>query len=152
MSKGVYEQMGLHRTSAYEGKLAAEKWPQLTPDRYAEIGPKKIEILSKFTQGSNSNAEMWLETAKRMSTVTELREYVENRGLLAPGEAVGATLMISTNRDRYKLFKAFFGDGRIQSIVGSKSPDRILEAMIQEFYDAWIAQHEAERAKETTCT
>ncbi len=152
MNRGVYALTGLHRSSAYIGKLAAREWPQLTPDRYVEIGPKKLEILSKFTNGNNSNAEMWLDTAKRSKSVTEFREYVETRGLLAPGEAVGATLMITTNRDRYKLFKAFFADGRIQSTVGSKSPDEILAAMIQEVYEDWIERHEEERARKATCT
>lgn len=139
--KGAYETFGLHPTSAYEGKMAARDWPQLNPDSYAAIGPKKLNVLSKFMKGSNSNAEQWLDTAKSM-TVTELKHYVEERGLLAPGEADGATFSITTNRNRLAYFRKFFGDGRIHSVVGKKEADVILEAMIQETFDTWVAVHE----------
>ena len=42
---GAYDTLGLHRTSAIEGKQAVQEWPQLTPDTYAQIGPKKINVL-----------------------------------------------------------------------------------------------------------
>jgi hypothetical protein len=146
LAKGVFEKLGLHRTSAYQGVLAAKHWPQLGPDQYAKVGPKRLEILSKFATGSSPNAAQWLETAASM-TVTNFREYVEQRGFLQPGEALGTTFTIHTNLARAKVFKAFFTDGRIQSVVGSKEWDVVLECMIREFQQEWVDKWEAEEAR-----
>jgi hypothetical protein len=53
MEKGVYGTLGVHRSAAYVGKLVARDWPQLNPDRFAKIGPKKLEIISKFSKGND---------------------------------------------------------------------------------------------------
>jgi hypothetical protein len=144
MNKGVYELLGLHRTSAYEGKLVARDWPQITPDQYAtKIGPKKLNVLSKFTNGRNSTAEHWIKAAETMK-VSELQQCVEQRGLIAKGETIGAVITIKTNRDFYARYFEFMEDGRVQSVVGSKSHDKILEAMISEVFDEWIQRHEDE--------
>ncbi len=137
MRQGVYDKLGLHHTSAYEGKLAARDWPQLTPDRYVQIGPKKLNIISKFTKGSSPNAETWLEVASKMK-VGELREYAEQRGFLQPGETVGATIMVQTNKGIYDHFKQFAGNPRVHEAVGSKDPGEILEAMLQECEGEWL--------------
>jgi hypothetical protein len=147
MKQGVYEKLGLHRTSAYEGKMVAQSWPQITPDRYAgKLGPKKMGIIAKTgITGRSSNAEMILQTAESMS-VRQFQAYVEQRGMLAHGEANGATFTIQTNLNRYALFKAFFADGRIQSVAGSKDADIIMECVIQEIYNEWIGRYDEERA------
>jgi hypothetical protein len=145
MQKGVYERLGLHRTSAYEGKLAARDFPQLTPDRYVQIGPKKLNVIATAgIKGNNANAETVLQVAATMK-VDEFKQYMTARQFIAPGEADGATLTIQTNRNRMSLFNAFFNDARIRSVVGSKDKDRILEAAIQEVHEEWVARHEAER-------
>jgi hypothetical protein len=139
MRKGAYDTLGIHRSSAYEGKRAAKNWPQLSPDRYASIGVKNIELLNKFTNGKSPHAEEWLDRAEKMKT-RELQKYVEERGFLNNGEAAGATFTIPTNRDRYARFKEFFEDGRVQSYCGSKYPDAILEHLIEECHDEWICK------------
>lgn len=144
MQRGVYDTLGLGRTSAYEAKLAAG-WKQLTPDRYARIGPKKMNVIAKVTTPTSPNAEAWLEKAETMKG-KELVQYAEQRGILSRGETEGATLIVHTNRDRLALFNAFFNDPRVQSVVGSKDRDRIIEAMIPEVYDEWISRAEEERA------
>lgn len=141
MNRGVYNKLGLHRTSAYQGKLAARDWPQLGPDRYVKIGPKKLDILSKFSTGRDQNAEALLRCAETMK-VKELQTYCEQRGFINPGETVGATFSMTTNRSRLKFFMDFFKDGRVQSVVGSKDWDAILEAAIQECLPEWIVRFE----------
>ena len=153
MTKGVHGALGLHRTSAYEGKLVARDWPQITPDRYSsKLGPKKINILSKFMKGSNSNAEMMLKTAERM-TVPELRQYTEQRGFINPGETVPQTITIHTNLAIYQRFKQVFNDNRVHSVVGYKQHDKILEAMMNECFAEWVSQYEEkEREKKNATT
>jgi hypothetical protein len=140
MDNGVYGTLGLHRTSAYEGKLVARDWPQVGPDRYAKaLGPKKIAILSKFVKGSSPNSESWLETAESMK-VGELREYCSQRGLIEAGETEGATITITTNRAIRGLYEEFFSDGRVQSKCGTKDRGEILKAMIQSCSGEWLAE------------
>jgi hypothetical protein len=144
MSRGVYATLGLHRTSAYESKLVARDWPQIDPDRYVKIGPKKLNIIAKTgITGNNSTAETLLKVAEKMK-VEEFRTYVEQRGFIPYGESTGATLTIPTNRNRYLMFKEFFEDGRVHSVVGSAKSDDILEALIQECYSEWIHRYEAQ--------
>jgi hypothetical protein len=139
MEKGV-EKLGLCRTTAYQAKLVANKWPQVGPDRYAgSLGPKKIDVLSKFTHGRAPGAEAWLQTAESM-TVEQLKQYVSQRGFIEPGEADWGEVRITTNKARAAFIEEFFADGRVHSIVGSKNRDRVLEALIQE--NKWIEEYE----------
>ena len=138
LDNGVYGALGLHRTSAYEGKLVARDWPQIGPDRYAKaLGPKKIAILSKFVKGSSPNSESWLQTAESMK-VSELREYCVQRGFIERGETVGAVITITASRSIYDEWKEFCSDGRVQSKVGTKDHGKILRAMIQECSAEWL--------------
>ena len=139
MDNGVYGILGLHRTSAYEGKLVARDWPQIGPDRYAKaLGPKKIAILSKFVKGNSPNGESWLQTAESMK-VGELREYCVQRGFIEAGETEGATISFTASRAIHDLWKEFFEDGRVHSKVGSRDYGKILEAMIQEC-SSWLQE------------
>lgn len=149
IKKGVYEELGLHRTAGFESLLVARKWPQISSDRYANgIGPKKINLLSKAgVTGKSPNAEMLLQTAEKMK-VGEFAQYMEQRGMLAPGEGTGVTITIHSNRSIYSLWKQAVNDGRVHSIVGSKEHDKILEAMLAECYSDWIQQYEDQRAAE----
>lgn len=147
MHTGVYTTLGISATVAYEAKKAAE-FKQLTPDRYAKIGPKKMNILTKAAiTPSNPNVENWLKTAESMK-VPELKTFMEQRGHLNKGESDKACLAINTNQDRMALFRAFFNDGRVQSVCGSKEWDVILQSAIQEVYDEWIAKYDQQREEE----
>ncbi len=137
MRKGVYDTLGLHHTSAYEGKLVARDWPQIDPDRYVKIGPKKLNILSKFATGRSPNAEALLQTVEKMK-VPEARQYFEQRGFIERGETEGAVITITTNQAVYRHYKRFFGDSRVHEAVGSKDADKILEALIQEGEGSWL--------------
>lgn len=141
MRRGVYDTLGLHHTSAWEGRLVARDWPQLTPDRYAQIGPKKVAILSKFMTGRSPNADAMLDVAQPMR-VREFREYATQRGLISEGECDGATIVITTNRMVAARWKEFASDGRIHSVVGSKDHGQILEAVLQEVSNEWIDKGE----------
>src|SRR5260370_13486848 len=41
MVRGVYSTLGLRRASAYQGRLVARDWPQIGPELYVKLGPKK---------------------------------------------------------------------------------------------------------------
>jgi hypothetical protein len=144
MEKGVYGTLGVHRSAAYVGKLVARDWPQLNPDRFAKIGPKKLEIISKFSKGNDPNAEMHLQNAEKMR-VPELKNYYENRGFLRPGEATGATFSLTTNRAIYDHVKEFFTSPRVHSYVGTKDWGEILEALVQEGESSWLETTERAR-------
>lgn len=137
MTRGVYDKLGLHRTSAYEAVRLAKDWQQVTPDQYAKIGTKNMNTLSKFCSGRDRNADTWLKAAETMK-VTEFNSYVEQRGFLSPGEAKGATIIIHTNQSVWDHWKEFRTDPRIHGAVGSKQEDIILEALMQECFDEWI--------------
>jgi hypothetical protein len=144
MKNGVNGILGLHRTAAYQSLYVAREWKQIDPDRYAKLGPKRMEILKQVTTGSSPNAETWLKTAESMK-VGQLQAYVEQRGFTTPGETAGATITIPTNQAVYSQWRGLIGDGRIQSWVGSKEPGKILEAMIQETYNEWVTKYEESR-------
>lgn len=141
MEKGAYGVLGLSRSHAWLGKKVARDWPQLGPDRFARIGPKKIEILSKFSTGRSPNAELLLQAAERMK-VPEFRQYVEQRGFIRPGESTGRVISFTTNGAIYDHFKEFFSDPRVQAKVGSKDYGEILEVLIQESSAEWFAEGE----------
>ncbi len=141
MQRGVYDTLGLHRASAYQGKLVARDWPQIGPDLYSQIGPKKMAILSKVTKGKSSNAAEWLEKAVSMK-VEDLRQHVEEMGLITVGETNAVTITIQTNRAVSKHFKQVFNDGRVHSVVGSADWGKILEAMLEECWRCWIVDAE----------
>jgi hypothetical protein len=103
--------------------------------------------LSKFASGSDAGAKTWLMAAETMK-VEEFKVYVEQRGMLQPGEASGGTITIHCNQAVYGQWKEFCNDGRVHSVVGSRDYGRILEAMIGECYQEWIAKFEERRARQ----
>lgn len=148
LRKGVYDELGLHHSAGYEALRLAKEWPQVTPDEYVKIGPKKFNIIAKTgATGKSSNARILLETAATMK-VGEFRQYAEQRGLIAPGEATGATIMIPTNRVIYGFYRQVISDPKVHSVVGSKEPDQILKAMMEACYGEWVAQYEEQKAAE----
>ncbi len=149
MKKGVYGKMGYKSTTAYISKMVATNWPQVTPDRYAaNLGPKKMAILNAAgVTGRDSKAEEWLRAAESMP-VKSLKQYVEVRGGPTRAETTGATIIIPTSLEIYKRFMGFIGDGRIQSVCGSKDPGKILWHVMEEFFDQWVQQAEENRRQE----
>jgi hypothetical protein len=162
LNKGVYDQLGLHKTAAYEALKLAKNWPQVTADRYVLIGPKNMNILHKsHVNGKSPNAEILLKAAETMK-VGEFRQFAEQRGMLTAGEAIGCQIVFQTNQSVYALYKQMFSDGQVHSVVGSSAADHIFYAMMQECYCHWVQldneRKDAEREKrrreayETTST
>lgn len=141
--RGVYDKLGIHHANAYECVLVARDWKQLGPDRYPKIGPKKLNILSKYATGRDPNAEALLQTAERMK-VREFQEWSVQRGFIERGETEGATITITTNQAIAKHYRSFFGDGRVHSIVGTKDHGEILKALMQSFQSE-IDQYEEQQ-------
>lgn len=144
-NKGVGEKLGLHRTTLWETQVIANDWPQLVaePDRYTKIGRAKLNILSKYANGRDANAEALLKMASSMST-TEFRQYSEQRGLITPGQCLPATIVINCDVDTFRHWKHLVGDGRVHSVVGSAREDIILEAMIDNCRHEWIEEFDNE--------
>lgn len=152
-AKGVGTELGLGKTTLWEAQVIANDWPQLVaePDRYTKIGRAKMNIISKYAKGSDANAEAVLKTAEKMTT-TELRQYSEQRGFIAAGECLPATIVINCNIATYQMWKRLTGDGRIHSIVGSAKDDAILVAMMENCSHEWIEMfedNEREKRNET---
>lgn len=146
-NQGVGGLFGMHRTSLYWSQIVAQKWPQLVknPELYAKIGPVKLNIVSKFADGSAVNADHILDMAGKM-TVTELRQYTEQRGLTVAGETIGAMISIPCNLKQKLEWTKWVARGEVQSVVGSKDPAEILMAMMKESEATWIAEvHDKER-------
>lgn len=145
--KGVGEVLGLCRTSIFEAMSLAENWPQVTPDRYEKIGPKKMYILDKFAHGRASNSEAVLQKAESM-TVTELRDWAEEKGEIAPGETVPKTIHIHTTLEIYRHWVGFCQDENVQALVRSSDPGKILQKLLQECQNEWFIQGAGEIAQQ----
>jgi hypothetical protein len=137
--RGVEGKIGMSRSFLYESMGLAENWPKLTQERYAKIGPKKMQLLSKVTDGHSSQAESLLKKAETMG-VTDLRHYLEEEGKLTVDESVGRTIEIPTTLAVYRQWYDFSRSPEIQAVVGKADAGEILRALMQEFHNEWLVQ------------
>lgn len=140
LTKGVRGTLGLGRTTVYDALALARDWPQISPERFARIGPKSMNIIKSFARGDEANIEKYLKLGEEMGT-GELRRWAESRGLVNPGETVPYTIEIHANIEIYKEWRDFINDPRVQSHAG-KAPWQILRAMVQECWVEWIEKGE----------
>jgi hypothetical protein len=141
--RGVCEAMQLSRSNLYEVKRLASKWPNLSLEKYEQLGPTKLNVLSKFTDQSCVNHEKYIDKALSM-TATKFRSWAEEQKLIAEGEATPVVITIATTQDIASLWQSFVNDGRIQSYCGSASHGVILARLIQECSIEWMAQEREE--------
>jgi hypothetical protein len=138
--KGVSDGLGIGRSFLYESMVLARQWPQVTPERFERIGPKKMRILEKITDGKSSRAEELLCKAETLK-VTELRHWAEEKGDLMVDESVGRTIEIPATLATYRRWWDFKRTPEVQAYVGPPAdPDKILNALMDEAFNSWMIE------------
>ena len=137
LKDGVEEKMHFSRTRSYQAMRLAEKFPTLTPDRFAAIGPPKLSLLATFTDETQPSCEVHLQAAES-KTLTQLREYAEEGGWINPGEGTPSAIVIHTSLEIRRVWDDFCHNA---GVIGTCGDDkgRILLAMIQECSSEWFS-------------
>jgi hypothetical protein len=136
LTRGCRELFSLPRSEAYRIIRLVEKFPDLTPTQFAEIGEGKLYALSTFTNSADPACAGWLEIAKS-STLDELKDKMIQRGENTNEGLIVALVSIQTNLEVKKAWTAFVSNPAVQSTVGSEDAGQILFAMIGEAASSW---------------
>ncbi len=128
--------MGVSRAYVYEAKMLAVKWPRLSIAHFEQIGSRKLALLSRFTDQSQSGHTKWLKEAER-HTLTELREIAETQKLITKGEDRPAVIVISTTADVVSEWQRWCANENVQKSAESDNAGMILMRMMQEITGDW---------------
>ena len=141
----LYVTFGASRSTCYEARKNYERWGKvLTVAQFEAVGRTGVKLLNKAVpRGDEAKA-----TPRKLvdmlvkDTVAKVKEYCQDKGLITADEATGGFFRFPCNKKQLKIFKKFFGDGRIHAYVESGHVAEILEAMIAECEQTWIEKGE----------
>ena len=128
------------RSTWFATMSMVDRWPNLTVAEYAEVGPKKFEVLAKaIPKGDEKKSEAvrLLETSKTV-TVSELKDLCVERGLSISGDHDGAVLSITCSKAQLQVFNDFFACPEVQAVCQTADKGKILELAIAEVIGEWV--------------
>lgn len=142
MSRGITQNYGISRSTAYEAYNAAQRFPWMTVKTYTQIGRLSMRLVMRAIP-KGQEGQKWagklLEKAAEVPT-TELREFAEEKGYLSPGESTGAFIRIPCTSKVAKMWARFLATPEIHAYCASSDPSRILECMLAEVAGEWLAR------------
>lgn len=129
----VEKEWGIGRSTAYEAMNIAKRWGHLSINQVATIPRDSWKILNKAVPKGDETKKMATGLIEKAAAVQpkELRLHCEKRGLVNPGETVGAFIHFPTNQEIAGLWREFTEDARIQAYCESGDKGIILMRMIQ---------------------
>lgn len=120
---------GISRSEAYKTRRLMQTW---TADDWVKVGPVKLEVLSKFTNGTGATNRASLIKQAQSKTVVELKQWATEKGLINQGEADRTTISIQTTVEIAREWKRFINDPKVQEMCESEDPGTILLRAIEE--------------------
>jgi len=143
MSQGMPEVFGIPRSEAFGAKRIAERWPSLSLEEFAEIGPERMRLVSRVTQESDPNSRKIIEAVKKMK-VEEVEQFIEEKFAVPRSSNHTATIIIRCTEEQKQQWQELVNDPDIAAYCGSDDPGFILSCLIGECIVEWKS-----RAKET---
>ena len=129
LDDGVTGVLGIKRSVRYEALQMARRWPDLDPDTFVKIGPKKMRILNEFASGENGNSRKLLAAATKM-TVAEFQGMAEKQYAVTAEATVAVTIRIHTTKEIADQWREFVNKPAVHTYAASADHGRILEAMM----------------------
>jgi hypothetical protein len=138
LSEGVCGSLGLSRTDAYNAKRVASKFPSLTPEAVAEIGPVKLDILCRALPSEDDSR---FEKAVALAKALPVEEF-KNKFLRTKDEidsVTRSTIAIRTTKEIAGQWKEFVNRDEVIAVCGTRDHGVILQCMMQECLSTWVA-------------
>ncbi len=109
-------QTGLERSTLWRWKPIYEQLPELTRDQLERISAEHFTLILKIPD--NQRRQQALEAAPEMS-YRRFQRFAEDEGLVAPGEAEGASLILSGSKDQVAELREFLENDQIRNYCGT---------------------------------
>jgi len=138
MTNGAQKLFGLPRSAAYGAKNIAKKFPTMSLEEHAQIGPEKMRIASRITDESDPGCKGILQKASEM-TVEAFEDYAERTRSVTKESGRKSVVIIPCSQEQQQMWDELIADTDIHNAVDSSDPGRILEAMIEECRSEWKA-------------
>lgn len=120
---------GCHRSTIYSWRPIVKKLPDLTTTQLNTIPHKSLRLIADHVPESK-RAEM-LDVAATVS-VERFTSIAEDRGMIGPGDGVGAQWILSGSRDQIKTLRQYVERVDVAAFVGTSNVCEILLAMLGE--------------------
>ncbi len=127
------KKLGLARSTIYEARRVALRWPSLSETEVSEIGLSKLSVLSQIADQSQPGHGKLLEKARNMN-YEEFKEWVNSQLHVDVTETYK---VIRVPKSIHEEWRALIHDPRVHVRVGSESPIAIFAAMLAEVRSSW---------------
>lgn len=138
MTNGAQKVFGLPRSAAYGAKKIAQKFPTMSLEEHAQIGPEKMRIASRITDESDPGCKKILQKASEM-TVEAFERFADKERALPVGSIRKSVVIIPCTQEQQQIWDEFAADPDIHMAVGSSDQGNILEATVGECRGEWKA-------------
>jgi hypothetical protein len=120
---------GMSRSILWDWKPIYEKLPELTREQLAHIPRESLTLIIRNIP--ESKQEMALQVAAEI-TYRKFKVFAETEGFIGPGEADGASLIVTGNKATIAEIRAFLDHPEVQDYVGTSDYAELLIALIGE--------------------
>ena len=127
---------GMERATLYSWRPIAEQLPNLTRKQLDAIPHQSLKVIARHVP--ESKRDEMLQVAESTS-YEKFKKIAEDRGMLGPGEADGAQMILSGTKAQIKELRQYVERADVQEFVGTSNIAEILMAMVWEVQgdDGW---------------
>lgn len=125
---------GLERPTLWIWKRIFENLPELTRDQLERISADSLTLILKIPD--NGRRQLALAAAPEMSS-RRFQRFCEDEGFVGPGEAEGASVILSGSKDEIDELRRYLENPAIQEFVGKRPIDIVLAAFHETPSSGW---------------
>jgi hypothetical protein len=127
-------QTGLERSTLWRWKPIAEELKELTREQLERISAEHFTLILKIPD--TGRRQLALEAAPEMS-YRRFQRFCEDEGFVGPGEAEGASLILSGSKDEIEEMRRYLENEAIQNFAGKRPIDIVLSALHETPSSGW---------------
>lgn len=125
---------GLERSTLWRWKPIYEQLPELTREQLERISAEHFTLILKIPD--NGRRQLALAAAPEMSS-RRFQRFCEDEGFVGPGEAEGASVILSGSKDEIEEVRRYLENPAIQEFVGKRPIDIVLAAFHETPSSGW---------------
>ena len=124
---------GISRSELFNCMSLAEKFPDLSPKDFSQIGIAKLTIAGKVLQdGADSKERDRLLDRAKTDSVKDFGNFVEQKYHLPASALHEVRIVIHTSKEVEILWRTWVDDPRVQAKYGNAKEGAILSSMVAE--------------------
>ena len=146
LEEKVYPYFQRGRSTAFFALRLAKRWPGLDTQTYTAVSRRGFQILMKAIPEKQTTEKWAKDLVKKAAKVSvdALEQHCEEQGYLTHNSVTGGIIRINCTKGFQREWEKFYKNKKINAYCGSKEQDVILNKLMQECEQIWMAHVETE--------